>query len=415
MALVFAGWRGCKEPRPAQVDPQRVEGDDERVLCLHFAIILLAAFVAAPALAAEPDFKIYDSKYYVIHTDLPPIEAREAQLRMTRMAEEYLRGAAGFRGEIKERLPFYLYKNLADYTAAVGVEGSGGFFDGDKLMAATLRTPAGEISGDTWHIVQHEGFHQFAHAAIAGEIPMWADEGLAEYFGQAIFTGDGFVTGLIPQARLMRIRALLKDGGENSLRKCLALSREEWNAKVQMSNYDRAWSFVHFLVHGEEGRLKKSFDAFMHDIGTGEAPEKAYQRDLDPAGELQQRYRDWWLKLPDHPTAQNYDRATLSILTSFLARGEARGGKFASFDDFAKSSAHQLAPEGKDWLPEALFKAAVTDAAQMQAAGNSFELIKSEDQPTSIVLRRKDGSKLLGRFKIGREGHVDAVSVEASK
>jgi hypothetical protein len=398
-----------------EVDRRRGQGDDEGVLYHCFAFVLLVASVAAPALAGDRDFRIYDSKYYVIHTDLPEIEAREAQLRMTRMAEEYLRGSAGFSGEIKERLPFYLYKNLADYTAAVGVEGSGGFFDGDKLMATTLRTPAGEISGDTWHIVQHEGFHQFAHAAIAGEIPMWADEGLAEYFGQAIFTGDGFVAGLIPQARLVRVRALLKDAGDKPLEKCLALSREEWNAKVEMSNYDLAWSFVHFLMHGEEGKLRKSFDGFVHDIGRGEAPAKAYDRHFNSTPNLQRRYRDWWVGLGDNPTAQNYNRATLSILTSFLARGRARGERFSSFDDLVKTPAGRLAPEGKDWLPEALFKAAVADAAQMRAGGNGFELIESGERAGSILLRRKDGTKLVGRFSVGEAGHIDAVGVEASK
>jgi hypothetical protein len=397
------------------IDRAIAQGEDYGVLSHRLKTILVVVLIAAPALGAEPTFKAYPSKYYLLHTDLPEIEAREAQLRMTRMAEEYLRGSAGFNGAFKDRLPFYLYKNLADYTEAVGVEGSGGFFDGDKLMAATLRTPAGEISGDTWHIVQHEGFHQFAHSVIGGEIPMWADEGLAEYFGQAIFTGDGFVTGLIPQARLGRVRALLKDAGDHPLEKCLALSREQWNARVDMPNYDWAWSFVYFLMHGEEGELKKSFDDFMHDVGKGEAAGKAYDRHLNSIPDLQRRYRDWWLKLPDNPTAQNYDRATLSILTSFLARARVRGERFAGFDVFVKSSAGRLAPDGKSWLPEALFKAAVADAAQMRAAGSDFELIGLDSQAASILLRRKDGTKLVGRFTIGKKGDVEAVSVGTSK
>ena len=49
---------------------------------------------------------------------------------------------------------------------------------------------AGEhITAYTWHTVQHEGFHQFAHAVIGGDIPTWLNEGLAEYFGEALFTG----------------------------------------------------------------------------------------------------------------------------------------------------------------------------------------------------------------------------------
>ena len=33
-------------------------------------------------------------------------------------------------------------------------------------------------------------------------MPTWLNEGLAEYFGEGIFTGDGFVTGVISPERL---------------------------------------------------------------------------------------------------------------------------------------------------------------------------------------------------------------------
>src|SRR3954468_12999444 len=171
---------------------------------LRWALALVSASAAHAADPPPPDLRVYESPHYLIHTDLPPAEAREAQVRTTRMAEEYVRRTAGFAGQIKGRLPFYLYKDLPDYTRAGGVEGSAGAFDGDKLMAVTLRRDDGVISLATWHVVQHEGFHQFAHAVIGGKVPMWADEGLAEYFGEGLFTGDGFVAGLIPQARLMR-------------------------------------------------------------------------------------------------------------------------------------------------------------------------------------------------------------------
>ena len=41
---------------------------------------------------------------------------------------------------------------------------------------------------------------------------MWAEEGLAEYLGETLFTGDGFEVELIPQSRLGRLREMLKDG-----------------------------------------------------------------------------------------------------------------------------------------------------------------------------------------------------------
>jgi hypothetical protein len=41
---------------------------------------------------------------------------------------------------------------------------------------------------------------------IGGELPIWVNEGMAEYFGEGIFTGDGFITGVIPPKRLRMIK-----------------------------------------------------------------------------------------------------------------------------------------------------------------------------------------------------------------
>jgi hypothetical protein len=376
----------------------------------RWAVALLAC--SAALAVAEPELKTYETKYYVIHTDLPPSEAREAQVRMTRMAEEYQSRTAGFAGQIKDRLPFYLYKDPADYARAGGVENSAGIFDGERLVGLTLRRADGVISLATWHVVQHEGFHQFAHAVIGGELPMWADEGLAEYFGEGLFTGDGFVTGLIPQDRFTRVQKMFTEARDKPLAELLAITREQWNAKVEMQNYDQAWSFVHFLAHGEDGRLQKPFANFMHDVAAGADPEKTYNRYLKVIPNLETRWRNWWLHLPDYPTADGYARATLGMLTSFLARAHAQGQAFADFDAFAKTKPDELQQPQGDWLPPTLFAVAVVEANRMRQAGEPVVLVKSPQRPPSIVMTLTDGTKLAGRFDLTKEGRIGNVRVE---
>jgi hypothetical protein len=372
----------------------------------------LALFIASSTLAAEPDLKTYETRNYLVHTDLPPAEAREAQVRMNRMAEEYAARTPGVSGQIKDRLPFYLYKNRDDYTRAGGIENSAGVFDGARLTALTLRRADGMISLATWHVVQHEGFHQFSHAVIGDQLPMWADEGLAEYFGEALFTGDTFVTGLIPQNRLTRVQKMFTQATDKPLAEFLAIPREQWNAKVEMPNYDQAWSFVHFLLHGEDGRLQKPFASFMHDVSTGGDPEKAYRQHLGAIPNLETRCRDWWMHLPEYPTTEGYARATLSILTSFLARSHARGQVFADFDVFAKTPPEELKQPDADWLPPTLFTVAVVEAARMRSEGDALVLIRSADHPPSIALTLSDGTKLAGTFDIAKEGKIAGVRVD---
>src|SRR5438874_8794253 len=202
------------------------------------AIVLILAGVAAVAWA-EPQLQVYEGRYYVIHTDLTGDELREAELRMTKMAEEYRNRTRDFSGTIGHKFPFFLYREPDDYYAAGGMKGSAGYFDpnNDTLMAI-----AGEKTGSTtWYVIQHEGFHQFARAVIGGELPIWVNEGLADYFGEGVFTGDGFVTGVIPQARLERVREQIQGKQFRSIKEMMLLKQSAWNKELKQSNYDQAW------------------------------------------------------------------------------------------------------------------------------------------------------------------------------
>jgi hypothetical protein len=346
----------------------------------------------------------------VIHSDLPEPEVREARVRMTKVAEEYFVRLPGSSAKVEGRLPFYLYANAPDYRKAGGAENSAGSFDGERLMALTLRRDDGVISLSTWHVVQHEAFHQFAHVALRGRLPMWAEEGLAEYFGEGLFTGDGFETGLIPPARLGRIREMLREGQNVPLREFRGIPRERWNERVEMRNYDQAWSFVHFLMHGEQGRLQPALATYLKEIAAGEdEPETAYNRYLNSIPDLEKRWRAWWLGLADAPTAHGYARATVAMLTSFLARAEVMGQRFETFAALAKTPAEQIRQAEEDWLPPTLFAIAVAESAKLRRRGAEFTIDRGV-----LVLLMADGTRVEGRFKI-EGGRVREVRAEVVK
>src|SRR5688500_14179087 len=238
----------------------------------------------------------HEGKYYVIHTDLSRDEVREADLRMSKMAEEYHERTKDFAGEIREKFPFYLFRNEADFIAAGGKPGSAGVF---VWETRTLMAIAGEqLTAETWHTVQHEGFHQFAVSVIGGELPIWVHEGLADYFGEALFTGDGFVVGVIPEWRRERIVKTIRARKFLPIRQIMLLTHPEWNADLRLENYDQAWSMVHFLIHAEEGKYRNGFAKFIRAVGAEQPWEKAWLAHIGPADGFEQRWRDYWLKLP---------------------------------------------------------------------------------------------------------------------
>ena len=323
------------------------------------ALVVLVASVAAtaaPAAAAPPrapELRRYDTPYYVIHTDLPDEGAAEAVARMTPLATE-LRNrtrALGFAGRIDERLPFYLYARREDYLATSAPPQTAGAFLGDRLVAAAFD----DRGSTTWHIVQHEAFHHFAAAAPGTELPAWLNEGLGEYFGEALFTGDGYVTGVVPAWRLARVKQSIKIGRFPPLAGFAQLSQDDWNRNLNLAHYDQAWSMVQFLLHADAGKHKPRVVAYVQALGAEKAPPAAWDAAFSGLTGLEQRWKQYWLDLPESGAPDVLNEATVATLTSFLARAVAAGQQFDSFEAFARAArAGTLRCHREDWLPPVL-------------------------------------------------------------
>ena len=373
-------------------------------------IVLAAVATLVPAPArGQGALKTYQTKYYILETDVDPDRVKEITRRITLMAEEYHNRTRGFAGTVKERLPIRVFRRPEDSYAAGGVRGSAGVFMGDKLMVL-----AGEqITAGTWHTVQHEGFHQFALAAIGRGRPPWANEGLAEYFGEGLYTGDNFYTGLIPPGRLARLRDSLKEHKVRALLDLMRLSHESWNAEVELAhakagqNYDQAWSMVHFLAQADNGRYRDPFSKFLSTVSRGQPWEPAWARSFGFAVDgFQKRWEDWWLGLSEKPTDDLYAQATLATLTSFYARALSQRQSFDSYDDFVKAAqAKELKAHADDWLPPAL----LTEALK-QAPGLGTWTLEKRGARRTLVLELPDGAVLTGDFKV-IENRVKSVDV----
>lgn len=366
--------------------------------------VVLIMLAAGWPVTAEPKLRKVESKYYTIHSDLDAETVREAQLRMEHMAEEYYQRTKSFSGRITKKLPFYLFSRPEDYYAAGGMPGTAGVYNGQRLMA--IAGP--QATRFTWHTVQHEGFHQFVHHVIGGEIPPWVNEGLAEYFGESIFTGDGFVSGVIPTRRLERIKRMIADGKAKGIGAMMRLQHGDWNLELTGENYDQAWSMVHFLAHAENGRYQKPFTAFMKAVGGGADAQQAWDAHFGRgAGAFEAAWRKYWTELPEHPTADRYGEATVSILTSFLARAAAQRQKFVSAADFIEQAkAGTLQCGQADWLPASLLQVALPAAA---TAGKWSLDAGSKRQPR-LILTTPDGLRFEGTFVL-KGARVDKVTV----
>ena len=356
-----------------------------------------AAALLVPCLSASAGtMKEYQTKYYVIYSDNDEPTVKEATARVTAMAQEYYERTKDFSGKIRKRLPFYMYSNEAEYKAAGGI--GAGLFAGNKLLACV---PNGG-GGYGWHIIQHEGFHQFVDQVMGGRVPAWVNEGLAEYFGEGLWTGDAFVTGVIAPSRLGRVKGLMKANQMKPFEQMFALSYGEWSANLDMKNYDQAWSMVHFLVNADDQKYRKAFGDFLKETSKSKdwlAAFKAhFGADLKP---FEDRWRAWWTALPADPTPDLAGSAVVQIYTSFLARATVGGHAFITWEDFiAAARGGKLQADDSTWLPPGLLASAISSHA---CRTGTWSLDLSGKQPR-VVFTRKDGTLFTGEYTVeGKE------------
>jgi hypothetical protein len=401
-----------------------------RAVCWVAAVASLGMISAAARASERPTnphevkakLQKYESDYYTIFTDLDIEVVREAAARLRAMAEEYNRRTKGFAGTMTKKFPFYLFSNSPDYYAAGGPKDSSGVYTGGSLMAAA---PKGSPNDRVWHVVQHEGFHQFAHVVISSRLPVWVSEGLAEYFGEGIWTGDGIVTGVMPSSKLDRVQKSIKENQVLPFQEMVGINQKDWNDKVGTPdgtrNYEQAWAMVHFLVHAEDGKYRKEFSGFMVDVSRGKSARQAFADRF--GGDMQafeKRYRDWWASMGENPTADAHTQATVATLTSFLARGTAMGLKFQNAEDFfaaAKDGKLDVDPKKNPrltylWLPPSL----LTKTLPKAGALGEWSLQLPEKGTPKLLLKQAGGKTFTGTFALppGKSPEV-SVTMEAPK
>ena len=348
------------------------------------------------------NFKRYDSSFYSVYTDVSNEEASEVVLRIDKMAAEYQSRLGGlFAISIRQRLPFVLFSKPEDYRRFGFDPDSAGVFTGEALFVAARRDADGTIAERTWRVMQHEGFHQFAAAVIRYGLPPWLNEGLASYFEEAIFTGDGMVSGVIPRGRGLQVALAVRDGRFTSIPAMMNMSQESWNAKLEGANYDQAWSMVHFLANAEDGKYRGPFLRFLQSLARGTVKERAWAETFGSNKGFEARWREFWLGQTQNATLDLEARAAVAGLTSFLGRAYGRGMVFSDFANFAACPAQEVKIDPTDWLPPALYTRMHLLAESLQKRNCLFSLEQSAGGGVpQLVCVLPDGSKISGKFTL---------------
>jgi hypothetical protein len=248
----------------------------------------------------------HQSRYYEIHTTLDIETVRPIANHLDQIFALYERRFSRFEPRGEDAMPLYLFGQEREYRRflkknGIDAKGSGGLFFVTRQIQGLATWVLDRPRSTTLEVLQHEGFHQFAWNYIGPDLPRWVNEGLAQYFEDALIVDEELKTGLADGMRIARVRQALSQGREMPVQKLLTLSSEGWNdlmahnAERSQLIYAQAWSMVYFLIHGDDGRYQQVFEQYLHRLADGQSPDAAVREafGIDSLEPMSRRWREF--------------------------------------------------------------------------------------------------------------------------
>ncbi len=133
-------------------------------------------------------------------------------------------------------------------------------------------------SQSLWRVLAHEGFHQFIGYEQGQQIPIWLNEGMAQYFETSFIIGSEFHVGQVSRSKLLYAQALIVNKQAPPLSQLIQWDRATFYANANVA-YPMSWALVYYLVNSHAERFGQSdFRRYMQDLKYGQDDIRSFQR-----------------------------------------------------------------------------------------------------------------------------------------
>ena len=319
----------------------------------HRLIPLLALLLchgsAQAAGAAPPGMREITTRHYHIYTDLDAALSQDLARRLDVMYEAYADRLRQFNGRGAEvpRFEVYLFRRQGDYLKLTGkhLRNTGGvFMSGRNLLASFLEGQGRDALRRT---LQHEAFHQFAHALISEDLPVWLNEGLAQVFEEAFWNGSTFSLEQIPPRRQRQLEDDMENRRLIKFETLLAMSPDDWSKRLEddhgtgATQYNQSWAMTYFLINARDGEGKPRYRARLMQmlslLQEGRSADAAFRLSFgENLAGFQKRFVEFARALKATPEAtlmENQD-----VLADLLVELRKRGQTFDRVADFKEAA-----------------------------------------------------------------------------
>jgi len=345
------------------------------------------------------------SKHYRILSDLEPEDTKLYAAHLDLLYEEYSRRLASLPPRAPEIPNVLMFARESDYLAVlrsrygVNATGSGGMFfitpQGAALAFFTESLPRSRV----FHVIQHEGFHQFAHSRFVGSLPPWLNEGLAEYFGEAIVVEGRVIIGQSSTGPVERIKKAIEQNQTIEFLRMLTMTGDEWNANVRAGNagvqYMQAWSMVQYLSWADNGRYQRAFEGYIQLIHAGSPSDRAFIQAFG-TNDLK-NFEDAWKTWARNAVPSSLGTAAMKL--TFLAEGLVQlsqdGVKVTDLEDLVtklreRNFRTEVSVHGRTETLEANERILEIPKDELTPAQPTFDFIAPKTKGTGAVERKRE-------------------------
>ena len=223
------------------------------------SLLLSALLLAAPAMALDPPpersaWTAVRTPHFVVNSDARPAKARDVALELERMVSA-LAQVVPLAPRSYQATEVYLFASDSEFEATCGAAAGRPC---SRLAGLFLPGRYGDyvlVSGERSEQARAVACHELTHAFVRNSspnIPLWLNEGLAEFWGSFSVVGKDVRIGRPDEDHL----ALLRRQGLLPLATVLGVTYEspEYNVPARRpAFYAQAWLLTHYLLLGKPG------------------------------------------------------------------------------------------------------------------------------------------------------------------
>jgi hypothetical protein len=259
------------------------------VLCLALVLHL-----SAPATSAKDTWTSVRSKNFSLVGNASEKDIRQVATRLEQFRDVFTRLFSKVKFTSPVPTTVIVFKSDNSYKPFKPISDVSGYFQsGEDVNYITLTTE--QRSDDPFRTIFHEYVHLLVNNTMGRNVPIWFNEGLAEFYStfrmeegnRKVILGDVVSNHVLylREQKMIPLRVLFSVEHDSP----------QYNETSKRGVfYAESWALMHYLIEGNKGQRKEQLGRFISLLTANVPPEKAFQQAFQTSYEvIEKELRDY--------------------------------------------------------------------------------------------------------------------------